>query len=161
MASDLDLLDRLAAEKIKKLLQRHGHNIDFSHSKHGCWEWKGCLDRDGYGRASTGGNSDARAHRLFYSTFNGPIQSGLVMDHLCRNRNCVNPDHLEPVTNLINNQRGNHPIQVAKRRGECINGHKLTTKTTYIQTYRGKKWTGCLLCRQIASAKGRTKRESR
>lgn len=71
-----------------------------------CWEWGGTV-ADGYGRFREGGfgSSPVRAHRVAYKLLVGPIPEGLVLDHLCENRGCVNPAHLEPVTNRENLRR--------------------------------------------------------
>lgn len=71
-----------------------------------CWRWRRRIDRYGYGVATHQG-SKWRAHRLAYIAYIGAISDGLVIDHLCRNRWCVNPAHLEAVTNLENLKRGN------------------------------------------------------
>lgn len=85
----------------------------------GCWEWTGSKQRQGYGRLgrTEGGKyTELMAHRIAFELYVGPIPEGLVIDHLCRNRGCVNPDHLEPVTNEVNIERGEwSPIQ-AKRK---------------------------------------------
>lgn len=71
-----------------------------------CWEWTIKVDqKTGYGQ-KTWGNRTVLAHRWMYEVFNGPIPSELVIDHLCRNRKCVNPWHLEPVTQSTNVSRG-------------------------------------------------------
>jgi hypothetical protein len=74
----------------------------------GCWEWTGKTGklpdgRRGYGKVSVNGKQ-VPAHRVFYLAFVGPIPDGLVMDHTCINRPCVNPDHLRAVTVRINNR---------------------------------------------------------
>jgi hypothetical protein len=70
-----------------------------------CWVWVGRLNRNGYGRLRVLGR-ELMAHRLTYEALVGPIPSGLVLDHACRVRCCVNPGHLEPVTVQVNTLRG-------------------------------------------------------
>ena len=70
----------------------------------GCWLWLGHLDRRGYGRLEVNGTY-MNAHRGVYTVFVGPIPDGLHLDHLCRNTTCVNPMHMEPVTNAENQRR--------------------------------------------------------
>lgn len=74
----------------------------------GCWLWQGALNTKGYAVLSVGGRGGRRhyAHRLSYEIHVGPIPAGLQIDHLCRVRRCVNPAHLEPVTNRENVLRG-------------------------------------------------------
>lgn len=71
----------------------------------GCWEWQHQTIRNGYGRGSFGGVAKL-AHRHYYEQARGPIPDGTELDHLCRNRRCVNPEHLEPVTRATNTRRG-------------------------------------------------------
>lgn len=70
----------------------------------GCWRWTGTLTHGGYGQIARHGRN-VTAHRAMWEHLRGPIPEGLVIDHLCLNRRCVNPDHLEVVTYSVNNFR--------------------------------------------------------
>jgi hypothetical protein len=69
--------------------------------ENGCWLWQRTIDRGGYGALN-----GSTAHRFVYEMYRGPIPEGLHIDHLCRVRHCVNPDHMEPVTKAENCRRG-------------------------------------------------------
>ncbi len=102
----------------------------------GCWEWTGTRQTNGYGAFGVDGQT-LRAHRWAYEHFVGPIPVGLQIDHLCRNRACVNPDHLEPVTSGENTRRA--------MRTHCVNGHEFTPDNTYVPA-DGKRY--CRECRR-------------
>jgi hypothetical protein len=87
-----------------------------------CWLWTGRLDKDGYGVVGHKG-ADRRAHRASYEALRGSIPPGLVIDHLCRVRNCINPDHMEPVTNAVNVLRGEGWAAKQARQTSCKRGH--------------------------------------
>lgn len=78
----------------------------YSVVENGCWEWEGALWRNGYGKTSRPVHATRLAHRAFYTEHRGPIPAGMDLDHLCRNRACVNPAHLEPVSRAVNLDRG-------------------------------------------------------
>lgn len=90
------------------LVVRFIDKVDFTGGPDDCWMWVGSLSGNGYGRIQ-GYVVDASpklAHRVAYELVNGPIPEGMQLDHLCRNRRCVNPAHLEPVTCGENLRRG-------------------------------------------------------
>lgn len=100
----------------------------------GCVEWTGSIDRNGYGRCAVGygpkqGTRHRQAHIVLWEMWRGPVPDGLELDHTCRNRRCVNPDHLDPVTRLVNVRRGVSGSSRSARaalRTHCSNGHALT-----------------------------------
>ena len=117
----------------------------------GCWLWLGSLDQDGYGLININ-KLLRRAHRAFYELLKGEIPSGLQLDHLCRVRCCVNPDHLEPVTCGENVRRGlnvgpNSPgAAFHKSKTHCPHGHPYDEENTRI--FRGGRY--CKECIRIA-----------
>jgi hypothetical protein len=104
-----------------------------------CWLWTGRLEKLGYARVRVDGEQ-TYAHRYSYEVHHGPIPEGLTIDHLCRIRHCVNPDHLEAVT-LVENLRRS-PTQVTAvnaRKRRCIRGHEFSGRDS-----RG--WRICHQC---------------
>lgn len=85
----------------------------------GCWTWQGGTMPSGYGRMNYK-RTHVLAHRVAYELIVGPVPVGLQLDHLCRHRNCVNPAHLEPVTQSVNLRRGD---MFHRRKTHCIKGH--------------------------------------
>ena len=104
-----------------------------------CWEWTGGVQRQGYGITYVDGPQRV-AHRWAWENLVGPVPDGLVLDHLCRNKRCVNPDHLEPITNRENILRGYGITARNARKTECIHGHPLSGVNLFV-------WRGDRLCR--------------
>ena len=119
----------------------------------GCWLWSGTIANTGYGQVWVMGRRFS-AHRFFYQSHVGPINSSQVVDHLCRNRSCVNPAHMELVTNKENILRGISPSAENARKTECKRGHKLEGDSVYL--YMGKVRM-CRLCRVEATKRWREK----
>ena len=94
----------------------------------GCWLWTAFTDQAGYARINVGG-AIAYAHRVSYELHVGPIPLTLVLDHKCRNRCCVNPDHLEPVSHQTNILRGTGATSRHARKTHCAVGHVLTERS--------------------------------
>jgi len=114
----------------------------------GCWKWNGAMDIHGYGSLSID-KVIHKAHRISYTLFKGEIPKDLCIDHLCRNRDCVNPEHLEAVTLSENKRRGFSPAAINARKTHCPKGHtysKSNTKT-YLRSYGISRH--CLTCNKV------------
>ena len=112
----------------------------------GCWRWKGTISDTGYGVLSIN-HKPNYAHRLAYQFMIGQIPEGLTLDHLCRNRTCVNPAHLEPVTAGENVLRGNSLNAINKRKTICVHGHPLSGDNLYTRPDNGNRQ--CKTCKAI------------
>lgn len=109
-----------------------------------CWEWTGKRNRDGYGEHCFGGRSH-RAHRRSWELLVGPIPDDLTLDHRCRVRHCVNPDHLEVVTQAVQVERrafnGGGAYQRAKT--HCKHGHPFDEANTYVYANGRRSCRAC------------------
>ena len=121
----------------------------------GCWQWTSYIDKEtGYGRFGLPGGIVIGAHRFSYMYYKGPIADDMVLDHTCKNRWCVNPDHLEEVTLLVNLQRGDnsHRGRWQRETTHCPQGHEYSPDNTWISK------TGARYCKTCNRERMRERR---
>jgi hypothetical protein len=122
---------------------------------HECWNWNGSLSGDGYGMFYSN-YKRYRAHRLSYLMHKGPLDSSLVIDHLCSNPKCVNPNHLRQVSQKENVFSGNSVIAKNLSKTKCVNGHALEGTNLKIAK-DGSRY--CYECNRASNSKSLIKRK--
>ena len=123
-----------------------------------CIIWtKGKTDK-GYGTIRKDGRTQV-VHRVAYEAQNGPVPKGLILDHLCRNRACLNPAHLEPVTHRVNILRGICPTAINARKKICSKGHSLTDKSN--MRVRATGGRACRACNRAGNIRYRSRRKEK
>lgn len=115
----------------------------------GCWIWTGALLPTGYGQMWNG-SKPTSAHRLSYELRYGPIPKGLQIDHLCRVRRCIRPDHMEAVTARENWLRGKTPSRLNMDKTHCLRGHLFEGHNVMVQSRGGRN------CRECHNLRART-----
>jgi hypothetical protein len=123
----------------------------------GCWEWVGALRGGGYGHWNRNPTGEGQAHRAVYVMTHGPIPKGMTLDHLCRNRICVNPDHLEIVTHRENILRSNGLAAKNLSKTECPLGHPYSGDNLVICRNGRRR---CRICRVAETAKRKAARHT-
>lgn len=111
----------------------------------GCWFWIAALSGNGYASFGVSTGRSVNAHRHAYLTLVGPVDPWLDLDHLCRNRDCVNPDHLEPVTRKVNAERGDGGRH-QREKTHCAKGHPYDAVNTRWRTDRANS-RDCRACK--------------
>lgn len=112
----------------------------------------------GYGQFTNYDGKQCQAHVWLYEQLRGPVPDGMELDHTCRNRRCVNPDHLEPVTHLQNMVRGQNPVAVNYHKAACVNGHPFAGKHLS-KTKQG--WRRCRTCVALRMRKYRHQKKEK
>lgn len=120
-----------------------------------CWQWTGSIAKSGYGNVRLQTGVNGYAHRVAYELTHGAIPEGLVIDHLCRNRACVNPEHLEAVENGENTRRGAVPY--GRLHTRCKRGHDVTDPANVYTRPSGYKH--CRVCSRESKQRSTTKKE--
>jgi HNH endonuclease len=126
----------------KTLEERFWTKVEVPYAASECWLWVGSRDSKGYGRLANPGKSRL-PHRIAYELMIGPIPPGIELDHLCREKACVNPWHLEQVTHRENSLRG--VMADRPKKTHCPHGHEYTEANTYY--IPGKGTYMCRICR--------------
>lgn len=129
-------------------------NVQEGRHESDCWTWLGVPNASGYGTLKVGRRTFV-ASRFGYEMLVGPIPPGLHLDHLCRNRICVNPNHLEPVTSRENTLRGETLAAKQVAQTHCIHGHELSGDNLRVDR-RGKRV--CRTCCALGAASWRVER---
>jgi hypothetical protein len=142
---EVDLLRRIFAR-----VNFNGPVPEHDPSLGNCWVCIRSVKPNGYASITYKGKT-ANVHRLAFVMLVGDIPDGLELDHLCRNRACIRPYHLEPVTRLENQVRGEGFVAMHVRKTHCKNGHAFSTENTYV--HRGHRY--CRACRKINKARYR------
>lgn len=127
-------------ENPKGMMERF--NSKYTIQKNGCWDWIGQVYPNGYGSLWVRGKN-VFAHRFSYQMFNGAIPEKLTVDHLCKNRKCVNPFHLDLTTRVDNVQRSNNEIANNKAKTHCPYGHEYNLENIY---FRKNGHRSCIAC---------------
>lgn len=113
----------------------------------GCWTWKGAISASGYGTMMLLGKTTL-AHRISYELFKGKIPAGMVIDHKCKNKVCVNPQHLRVVTHKQNTLENSNSLPaVNAQKTHCEHGHPLKGENLIIRIRDdGRKMRACRIC---------------
>ena len=133
--------------------------LTFPEPNSGCFLWCGVRTRDGYGLIRVvGRRSKTLVHRAAYELEHGEIPDGLTLDHLCRNRACLNPRHLEAVPMRTNVLRGQGPTALNAAKTACVQGHAYDSENTRWGGSEGMRYRICRACKIAANRDWRARR---
>lgn len=134
----------------RPLDQRFWEKVDRSGGPEACWPWTAYIARTGYGMFTVEAGWVTTAHRIAWELTRDPVPPGRQLDHLCRNRSCVNPAHLEPVSSRENTMRGLSHVVARANQEVCLRGHPLSGENVYVHPRRGTRH-----CRECARERRR------
>lgn len=124
-----------------------------------CWLWNGPIGHEGYGYVSWAGRNHT-SHRAVWESVFGPAAQGMEVDHLCRNRACCNPKHLELVEKAVNVLRGVSPPALNARKTHCPIGHPLEGSNLIVGNRSGKVFRQCRLCNNESHVRMRARQKA-
>lgn len=145
----------LISDDREKIIRRFMSYV--SHTPFGCWEWRGARNAKGYG-AFKFNRTTLPAHRAAHILWKSRVPNGLQVDHVCNNRSCVNPEHLQLVTQYQNKILGK--IRRA-RATHCANGHELSEENLVLWMLKASGFRGCLTCRRKSDRERQSLRRQR
>jgi hypothetical protein len=146
-------------ELSEAVIARFWSKVDRRDDAEECWPWLASVQvaRGGYGQFRVRPRT-LRAHVIAYTLLVGPVPEGMVLDHLCRNPPCVNPAHLEPVTQGTNSRRGMAPTVIAFREGRCMKGHPMTPDNIAVKPDGDRR---CRVCANATALRAYYRRTGR
>ena len=150
---------KITDEYLLSKIDKDGHVPQHMPTYGKCWIWTGAKQKNNGGIYGYFGRRPVKkAWYWTYDQVHGKVPDGLILDHLCRYTLCVNPDHLQAVTNHVNILRGENTAAKYARRTHCNNGHEYTTENTRI-TKAGARL--CRTCRRITSRQEKARAKER
>lgn len=154
MAESYLTIERLSIKEITRIFSKIQISATSFYANTPCWEWIAGRNSCGYGSIRLRGPC-RQVHRVMYAWLVSPLPNGISkttvqIDHLCNNRRCINPVHLQAVLPKINSARGTSPIATNGAKTHCKRGHPFTPDNTYLYSGKHRQCKTCVRARQTA-----------